>query len=291
MANEGVHGEYLKTELTLPSRDELSNPNREKRISIYTLDPTLKKDIVERLQYEPRLAGYAIRSTNEDTLKRMVSSLTQIADGSKADKIMIMDARRATLTLLRPVFNRVIPLNRRDFSRHAFAVLIADGPADFLKPGKTLDVFVRYLLDLSSDFSQSLFFYDPLIHYQSFETPFMSMEDDWKIADHLPDRFRKELIAKRLISATDDVRLKHMRRHFRGVKDGRPNEALRQKRMAELRDICVSRLKQLFPDNPQAESWATQEGYFLEGYGTMHMYPFAFEQLVADLVEKTPTTR
>jgi hypothetical protein len=282
----GVHGEYQKVDLTLNARDEFSNPNRSRTISIFSLDPTLRKDIVDRLQYEPRLAGHRIRSTGEENIKKAIGVLKDMAGESRADRIMIMDARRATLTLLRPVFNRVVTLNRRDFSRYAFSVVIADGPGEFLKPGKSLDVFIPYLMELKRDFVQSLFFYDPLLHYQSFETMAVTMDDDWRINDHLPDRLKKELISKKLIGEADHVKVKHIRKHFRGFKEGQADDALRQKRMAEFLDIVLSRIHQTFPDNPAAASWPTKEGYRLEGYGPMYMYPFFFEQLVADLLEK-----
>lgn len=286
MARLGTHGEYLKTDLKLSARDEFSNPNRSNRISIYTLDDALRKDVMERLRYEPRLMGYGLRSTPETDLKKMIAAMKDIANDSKSDKIMIMDARRATLTLLRPVFNRVITLNRRDFSKYAFPVLIADGPTDLFKPGKTLDVFTSYLMDLKKDFIQSLFFYDPFLHYQPFEMPHLTMDDDWALADYLPDRLKKELVAKRLVGAQDQVKVKHIRKHYRGIKAGEANEELRRRRMGELKEIYLARLEQAFPGDPRTASWPTKEGYPIEGFGSMHMYPFFFEELVADLVEK-----
>ncbi len=286
MATYGAHGEYQQVNLKLNAKDEFSNPNRSKTISIFTLDEALRKDIYDRLQSEPRLAAYGIRSAKEDSLKETIPVLKEMANGTRNDKIMIMDARRSTLTLLRPVYNRVITMNRRDFAKFAFPVVIADGPPDFLKPGKTLSVFTSYLMDLKTDFVQSLFFYDPLIHYLPYETEHMSMDEDWKITEKLPERLKKELIGKKLVEENADVKVKHIRKHFRGLKEGRINEALRQKRMAEFMDICISRLTQAFPDDPKALSWPTKEGYFLEGYGPMYMYPFFFEQLVADLLDK-----
>jgi hypothetical protein len=284
MATNGAHGEYLQTNLKLSGRDEFSNPNRSKTISIFTLDPALRKDIIERIGSEPALAGYRIRSTRDDTVKNTIQALRGMMDETRSDRILIMDARHSTLTLLRPVYNRVVTMNRRDFTRYAYSVVIADGPMDFLKPTKTLNVFTPYLLELKKDFGQSLFFYDPLIHYQTFETVHLAMDEDWKIAENLPDRVKKELVSKRLIGADDDVKVKHIRKHFRGLRDGRTDNTLRQKRMSELLEIYLDRLTQAFPEDTKAASWPTREGYFLEGYGAMHLYPFFFEQLIADLV-------
>jgi hypothetical protein len=232
------------------------------------------------------LSGYRIRSAKEDTVKETIPALKEMANETRNDKIMIMDARRATLTLLRPVYNRVITLNRRDFAKFAYPVVIADGPSEFLKPGKSLSVFTTYLMDLKTDFVQSLYFYDPLIHFLPFETEHMSMDEDWKITEKLPERLKKELIGKKLVDENAEVKVKHIRKHFRGLKEGRINDALKQKRMAELMDIYSSLLAQAFPNDPKVLSWPTKEGYLLEGYGPMYMYPFFFEQLVADLLDK-----
>lgn len=285
MANLGVHGEYLKTDLKLTNRDEFSNPNREDTISVYTLDDVLRRDVLDRLRCEPRLRPYRVRSVNEDSPKTAIDKLTKQALASRSDKIMIMDARKATLTLLRPAYNHVVTLNRRDFTRYAHAVLIADGPSDLLKPGKRPSIFLTYLLDLKRDFCQSLYFFDPLIHYQPSETTYLSMDGDWEIADNLPERLKKELIGKRLIGDSDKVRGKHIRKHFRGLKEGELDPVARAKRMAELHDVYASRIRQTFPDDPDAVTWLDKEGYFLPGYGAMHVYPFFFETLIADLLE------
>jgi hypothetical protein len=220
---------------------------------------------------------YKLIRPQETAIRDTIAEIDGMARDTVSSRLLIIDVRRATLPKLQRPYNKVVGYNRRDLNKLCHIILIGDGPWDLFHAGKTLNVFVPHLAAHRVDFHPAVFFYDPLLHYESDEIERAGVDDRFVLPDKIPRRlvpyFKKE----------QDIRVDKIRRYFRAT--GKTDE-VSKKRLRRLRSVYKKRIAEQFPHHKdQLKAWLSKEGIRLASE-KLHLYPLFFEDWVYDLMKK-----
>jgi len=253
--------------------------DRASRIHILTLDRVLASDVVERLHSQPGMESVELVLPVEGEGEITVADLARHARATTTSRVLVLDVRRQTKARLQGVYSDIVRFNRPDFNRYCYSVVIGDGPAGLLDPGKHLRALYPFLSDLRVDYSPAVFFTNPFLHYTYEETQVQAVHEGFALPTRMPRRLRKYF--KR-----GDITLEQMSRYWRAADvPGDLRNAKRIRRQEELRALCMRILRDEFPQD--AGEWAqtlTKEGYGLVGEPLrISMYPFFFAEWVSDL--------
>ena len=263
--------------------DILSHAAREDKIYIFTLDNVLATDIYERIGHDSRMNHYQIVKPQKLKLKEIIAEIDGIAKDTVSYRLLIMDVRKDTLSMLRKSYNKIVGYNRRDFNKLCYTILIGDGPVNLFQAGKTMDVFVSHISTYRIDYHPAVFFYDPFLHYESHEIQQRSLDSQFVLPDKLPQRFSSFFEKK-----AQDISVDKLRQFFRAT--GK-NEQIRKERLKKLRKIYKKRLVEQFPDNKdQLKACLSREGIRL-GSEKLHLYPLYFEDWVYHLMQKAAQSK
>jgi hypothetical protein len=254
--------------------DLLSHSGRFKIIHLFTLDSALAADVSERVHSDSRLKKYQVIKPHISGIDETVAEIDKMSRETVSAKIIILDVRRDTLTLLKKPYNKIIGYNRRDLNRTVFTVLIGDGPANLIEKS-SLDTFVPYLSALRVDYSPAVFFFDPLLHHQLDEESYKGIEDKFVIPEKLP----KRLIPYFKIGA-GEVTTEAVRKFFR-------SPAEKNQRLQVLLGLFKKRIAKQFPNenNERLNTWLSKEGLQLASE-RLNLYPLFFEDWIHELIEK-----
>jgi len=260
---------------TYMAGDILSHPNRQKQIHILTLDTILADDIYDRIHNDPRMKKY-----------RLINPFPYVADINKAarntvsSKLLILDVRRQTLPQLQSTYNKVVGYNRRDLNRLCYIILIGDGPG--FQVGKSLDCFVLYLANYRVEYSPAAFFYDPLLHYEPNEIPYVGIDEGFLIFAGLP----KGLVP--YFKGNSITTMNAVRRFLRATDKGQKVKTQRSQILTNIYRKWLS--KNFIRHKNQVNALFSKEGLRLASE-KFYLYPFFFEDWVHDLMEKPANKR
>lgn len=271
-------GEYDRpTELTDSGVDALSHPHREDKVYILTLDMFLATDIYERIHFDPRMESYEIVRPQNIGVKETVEEIEAAARDTVTARVLIIDVRNDTASLLKRAYNKVVGYNRRDFNTYCYVILIGDGPVSLFQAGGSLDEFVPHLAKSRIDYHPAVFFYDPFLHYEPNEHERRSIDDVFTLPDEVPRRFRP------YFQNIENVSVSEIRRYFRATHK-KPD--VRKEREHILRKLYKKRIaKQFSLSNDQMDLWLSKGGLAL-ATEKMNLYPLYFEDWVCDLAQK-----
>ncbi|MHC4062438.1 MAG: hypothetical protein ACYSUC_10430 [Planctomycetota bacterium] len=257
--------------------DILSHPMRSDRVHIFTLDDVLGADIYERIHHDPRMKHYELVRPQKEGIKEALAEIDDMARDTVASKLLILDVRRSTLTMLRKSYNKIVGYNRRDLNRLCYTILIGDGPVNLFRAGRSIDVFVSHLSSHRVDYHPAVFFYDPFLHYEADEIQHRRVDGEFALRNGLPRRL------VRYFTKGQDVGVDSIRRFFRAT--GKP-EQVAKKRLKILTDMYEKRIAEQFPHHAdQLKDWQSKEGVRLASE-RLHLYPLFFEDWVYDLMQK-----
>jgi hypothetical protein len=253
----------------------LHYPDRKNRINIITLDPTLARDVYDRLSEHPGtnkaelilpVLGREI-ITPEDILKK--------AHDTTDSRILIIDVRTQTKPKLQQAHSDIVRFNRPDLNHYCFTVLIGDGPASFLFEKKGINAFQNYLADLRLDYSPAVFFANPFISYTHEELLELAMYHDNALPDKIPHRLEKFF--------KPGIPIKTVYEFFRAP--GEPEDR-KKKRLRKLKEIYLKIVSQDFPnDVNRLETALSKQGCDFPGETLkLNTYPFHFEEWISDLL-------
>lgn len=263
--------------------DILSHNKREDKIHILTLDEVLARDIYERIYYDPRMKQYQLVKPQKTKLNEMVEEIDSMARDTISSRLLIIDVRKDTLSLLQKPYNKIVGYNRRDLNKWCHTIVIGDGPINLFQAGTTMDVFVSHIAAHRIDYHPAVFFYDPFLHYESHEIQQRSFDSLIVLPDKLPQRFSSFFEKK-----AQDISVDKVRQFFRA--SGK-NEQIRKERLKKLRKIYKKRIVEQFPHHKeQLKAWLSREGIRL-GSEKLHLYPLFFEDWVYHLMQKAAQSR
>lgn len=271
-------GEYDRPiELTDPGLDALSHPERADKVFILTLDPILATDIYERIHFDPRMQSYEIVRPQTIGIKDAVAEIEASPRDTVTARLLIIDVRKDTTSLLKKAYNKVVGYNRRDFNKYCYVILISDGPVSLFQAGTTLEVFVSHLARHRIDYHPALIFYDPFLHYEPNELQRRGIEDVFTLPNEVPRRFRP------YFQKTESVSVSEIRRYFRAT---HKSPDVKKERKKILRKLYKKRIgKQFSLPKDQLKSWLSKTGLRL-ATEKLHLYPLYFEDWVYELVQK-----
>jgi hypothetical protein len=257
--------------------DILSHFTREKKIYILTLDPILAVDVYERIHHDPRMKRYQLVRPHNTKIDDAVVEIDQMARGTVASKLLILDVRSDTLPLLQKAYNKVVGYNRRDLNRLCYTILIGDGPVNLLHAGKSLDCFVPHLAALRVDYTPMAFFYDPLLQYEYDESSYTGIDDTFTIPSKLPRRLVP------YFKGTANLTTAAVRHFFRATSE---SQEVKAERSQVLTNLYKKRVSKQFPQQKdQVQELLSKEGIGL-ATERLHLYPLFFEDWVYDLMER-----
>jgi len=259
------------------AQDILSHPGKRDRIHILTLDRILANDVYERIHHVPRMKHYQLIRPRKTEIRETIQEIDSMARHTVSSRLLIIDARRATLPRLQRAYNKIVGYNRRDLNKLCHIILIGDGPWDLFHAGKTLDVFVPHLATHRTDFHPAVFFYDPFLHYERDEIKRAGIDDKFALPDKIPRRFIP------YFKKNQDMRVDKVRRYFRAT--GKTDH-VGKKRLRKLRNLYKKTIAEQFPHHKdQLRAWLSKEGIRLASE-KLHLYPLFFEDWVYDLMQK-----
>jgi hypothetical protein len=265
-----------KYHLTDDKYDILSHARRRGQIHILTIDPVLATDLCARITSDQRLQRYSLICPHATTIRSALEEIERMTQETTSSRLIIFDVRRVTRPRLRKYYNAIVGYNRRDFNRLCYSICVGDGPVNLFQDGRVVDLFVPYLASHRVDFHPAVFFYDPFLHYESSEIQRQALDDEFVIADAIPQR----LVPYFRSGATT---VGPIRRFFRAVDQ---DEETRKRRRRTLRHLYKKRLAELFPGHEdQFKDLLTRRGIQLASE-KMNLYPIHFEDWVYDLMRK-----
>lgn len=265
-----------KYTITDTKQDILSHQQRRDHIHVLTLDPVLATDICERIGADKRLKRYTLIRPQAASVREGLEKMEQTATETVSSRLIVFDVRRATLPMLRHVFNAVVGYNRRDFNKVCFSLCIGDGPQNLFHGGQFVSPMVPHLAAHRVDFHPAVFFYDPFLHYEPDEMFMQSIDDDFVIPDAIPKRLAPYF-------KSEGVTVGTIRHFFRAVdKDDQTRKARRRM----LRHVYKKRLAELLPgQDEQIRSLLSRDGVRWASE-KMNLYPLYFEDWVYDLMRQ-----
>jgi hypothetical protein len=253
--------------------------DRKPCIDLYSLDAVLLEDLRERLEAQPALAKFHVRTPAFGPGGIEVQEIHRMAAHSVKARLLIFDVRRLTLPRLQAAYNKLVGYNRADLNAACHSVLVGDGPEGFLFDGG-FDLFAPLLAKLRLDYSPAAFFFDPFLHYSHEEQLPMGLDYPMEMLSRIPQR-----LAKYFRSSASD--LPNVRRYFRASTyplAQQPHKALQ--RLEHLRQMLSRRLQEFFPDQAtQLLDLLGPVGYSLPGESlSVRIYPFFFEETLCRLM-------
>lgn len=246
---------------------------RKNRIHIITLDNVLAHDISERLKENPAANAAQIMLpalgrpyTTDDILK--------LARDTTDSRILIIDVRSQTRPMLQRAHSDIVRFNRPDLNKYCYTVLIGDGPAESLIHQKGAMAFQNYLSELRVDYTPAVFFINPFICYSKQELWELAMYKANALPEKLPQRLEKYFLP--------GIEIKKVYEFFKGS-----DPKKRKKRLEKLKSIYSEILEQNFPnDKDFLANGFTKQGCSFPGESLkLNVYPFYFEEWIADLLD------
>ncbi len=276
-------GEYDRPiELSDPGVDTLSHRQRTDKIFILTLDMFLASDIYERIHFDSRMQSWEIVRPLQIGIKDTIEEIQALTRDTVTARLLILDVRRDTHSLLKKAYNEIVGYNRKDFNKYCYVIVIGDGPASLFQPGTSLDVFVSHLAKLRIDYHPAVIFYDPFLHYEPNELERRSIDDTFTLPDEVPRRFRP------YFQETEDMSVSEIRRFFRAT---HKSPDVKKERDQILRKLYRKRIgKQFGLPKEQLRYWLSRVGLRLANE-KLHLYPLYFEDWAYELVEKAHATK
>lgn len=264
-------------DITDTKEDILSHTERRNQIHIFTLDHILATDIYARIHYDSRMSNFQLFRPRQAELEQTVEEIEGMVQDTVTSRLLIIDARRATLPKLQWAYNTIVGYNRKDLNKLCYIMLIGDGPWDLFRAGKNLDVFIPYLSRHRVDFHPALFFYDPLLHYRGGEVELSVVGEKFTLPDKIPQR----LIP--YFKQDQDIRVDKIRSYFRAV---HKDEEERKRRRRRLKDLYRKRITEQFPEYVEKyKPWLSKNGLQLASE-KLNLYPLYFEDWVYKLMRK-----
>ena len=141
--------------------------DRKPRIHILTLDRTLAADVYERLHSQPGMESIELIRPVEGEIDITVADIARLRRETTMSRVLVIDVRRQTKARLQGIYSEIVRFNRPDFNVYCYSILIGDGPAGLLDPGKHKRVLYPFLSDLRADYSPAAFFTNPFLHYST----------------------------------------------------------------------------------------------------------------------------
>jgi hypothetical protein len=262
--------------LTDDKQDILTHPRRRGQIHILTIDPVLAADLSERIGADRRLKRYALICPRAADVRSALEEVEVMTQETISSRVLIFDVRRTTLPRLRRPFNAIVGYNRRDFNKLCYSICVGDGPVNLFQDGHVVDLFVPYLASHRVDFHPAVFFFDPFLHYEPREIQLQALDDEFVIADAIPQRWAPYF-------RSDTTKVGTIRRFFRAVDK---DEETRKKRLRTLRHLYKKRLAEQFPGKEeQFKALLSRRGIQLASE-KMNLYPLYFEDWVHELMRK-----
>ncbi len=258
-------------------------PDRKDRIYVLTVDPVLAADVQERLAFDPHTRGCELLRPVCKSIKAGVAEIEALARQTLSSRLLIFDVRSYTLPRLQHAYNRIVGYNRKELNLRCHSLLIGDGPLNLFHAGKSLHVFAPHLASHRIDYSPSVFFYDPLLHYTSQERPMAGIDRPEELPRFVPKRLERAFEGQ-------NVPLAEAREYFRAAGlSGQARRAAMERRQERLVRFYRKRIAQEFPHHhQQAERWLSKQGCDVAGETLrLHLYPLFFEQWVSELMAKS----
>jgi hypothetical protein len=262
----------------------LSHPNRKKEIQVLTLDTVLADDVAARMRDDARLAGANVVLPSRGAGGIEPQAILAMAQATVKAKVLILDVRSTMLPRLQEAYNRISGYNRRDFNKHCYSVVLSDGPTGLFSPGTGMDLFVPLLAKFRIDYNAACLFFDPFVHYTQEERLSVRIGQDASLPAGVPKRLAR--FFKEDVSKVEEVR-----RFFRAAEAAtvqRPD--LKARRLAGLVKLLQKRTAEAFPSEAaHLGDLYTREGLFFQREPlSLRIYPFFFEDMVADLLSRLP---
>jgi hypothetical protein len=262
----------------------LSHPHRKREVQVLTLDSVLAADIVARMQDDPRLSGVHVVLPTKGASGIEPQAILAMAPGTVKAKVLILDVRSTTLPRLQEAYNRISGYNRRDFNKFCYSIVLCDGPTGLFSPGTGMDLFVPLLGKFRTDYNAAALFFDPFLHYTSEEKLHLRIGQDMSLPAGVPKRLAK--FFKEDVADVDEIR-----RFFRAAEAAAAERpALTARRLAGLVKLLQKRTAEAFPSEAaHLGDLYTREGLFFQREPlSLRIYPFFFEDMVADLLSRLP---
>ncbi len=259
------------------------HPNRAERIHLLTVDPVLAADVADRLAFDPRTRDWPLVRPAARSIKKGVAELQALARQTTRSRLLIFDVRSLTLPRLHEPYNKVVGYNREDFNELCFVMLIGDGPLNLFQGGKSPEVFLPHLASHRIDYSPTVYFYDPFLHYTPDEKRLAGIGQGGELPTVVPQRLQ------RAFKGAGEATVDQVRKYFRaaGLAGAARRQALRR-RQDKLARFCRKRIAEEFPRHAeQLTAWLRREGYALSDETLpLHLYPLHFEDWAAELMAR-----
>lgn len=256
--------------------------DRKKQIHIITLDDVLARDIFERLADCPDTASANLILPRDYTPEAILKS----ARDTTASKILIIDVRTQTKPRLQQSHSDIVRFNRPDLNNYCHTVLIGDGPSTFLLESHGVNAFQKYLAEIRIDYSPAVFFANPFIYYTQDELLQRAMYHDNALPEKIPQRLEKFF--------KKDIPIKTVYEFFRAAGETGDEKLKKIKaRRKKLKDIYLKLIAQDFPaEKDRLETALAKQGCDFHGEPLkLNIYPFYFENWIADLLNFVPYSK
>jgi hypothetical protein len=255
---------------------------RKNNIRIITLDRVFAEDISERLHDYPDTASVQlIMPGNSQTITP--EDILKTAHDTTDSKILIMDVRSHTKPRLQQAYSDIARFNRPDANNFCHIVLIGDGPTDYLLKSKGISAFQNYLADLRNDYSPAVFFADPFLYYTQQEIQELILDRNNTMPEKIPQRLEKYF--------KKNLPIKTIYEYFRAAEKQDSTKLKRKKqRLGQLKDIFLKLAAEDFPNDKDtlAQALSKQGCWFPGETLRLNVYPFFFEEWIADLLKFIP---
>ena len=256
--------------------------DRHNKIHILTMDRVILEDIDQRLAEYPGLESVErVKPCNNGSAIQPQDLLKKARD-TTTSRLLIIDVRSQTLPQLQRAYSDIVRFNRPDFNRYCYAVLVGDGPRDFLHPDRGKKALPAYIADLRANFSAAAFFGDPFLYYSPDEIQHMAVTDRNFLPEKVSQRFEPYFKGDRPTH-------EKLRRYFRAVdKQGGEKLKERRNRRKVLKRLFVKFVLDAFPEDGELIRQALSgEGLEIPGETLrFNIYPFGFEKRVLKLFQK-----
>jgi hypothetical protein len=256
---------------------------RKNTIHIITLDKVLAGDISSRLSDCPLTGSAQLIMPGRSGQTVTPDDILKTAHDTTDSKILIMDVRSHTKPRLQRAYSDIARFNRPDANNFCHIVLIGDGPTDYLLQSKGIGAFPNYLADLRNDFSPAVFFANPFLYYTQQEIQELILDRNNVMPEKIPRRLEKYF--------KKNMPLKTIYEYFRAAEKQDDMKLKRRKqRLRQLKDIFLKLAAEDFPEDKDTLAAAlTKQGCPFPGENLrLNVYPFYFEEWIADLLKFMP---
>jgi hypothetical protein len=256
--------------------------DRKRNIQLITLNPVFASDVCDRLHSYPGLESVKILLPGNSSSGINIEDIEKLAHDTTNSAILIFDVSSWSKIRLQHAFSDIIRFNRPDFNENCYSIVIGDLPIEYIKDEK-LRNFHSYLSDIRVDFNPAVLFITPLLIYSPEEKELIMTNPDNPFPEKIPQRFGKYFEEKELPS------VRQISAFFRAAEvENDKKLKKKRKRQAVLKKLYIRMMEENFPSMKELfTKGLTKEGYSMPGESLkVHLYPFFFEEWVANLMSK-----